>query len=85
MYDFSFLSNNAKLDLRYIQNELMLRGHKINSSGELKDLIICKEKETNIKEKEHEISLFLTQKENKSRVTTFFEFLRKLDFKEITI
>ncbi len=84
MYDFSFISNKAKLDFRYIQNELMLRGYKINTPGDLKELIVNKEKETNIKEKEHEISLFLTQKENKSRVTTFFEYLRKLDFRVIT-
>lgn len=85
MYDFSFLSNNAKLDFRYIQSELKLRGTKVITPEMLKELILKKETETDIKEKENEISLFLLKKENKNRVTTFFEYLRKLDFREITI
>ncbi len=85
MYDFSFLLTRAKLDFRYIQKELMLRGYKINAPDELKDLIMCKEQETNLEEKEHEISLFLINKENKARVTTFFEYIRTLNFREIIV
>ncbi len=85
MYDFSFLGSNAKLDFRYIQKELMIRGITITSPEKLKDMILNKEKETDIKEKEHEISLFLTQKENKTRVTTFFEYIRNLDFPSLAI
>ncbi len=83
MYDFSFLINNSRLDFKYIQNELKLRGFIINSPEMLKELILHKEAETDIKEKENEISLFLMEKENKNRIITFFDYIRRLNFEEL--
>jgi predicted nucleotidyltransferase component of viral defense system len=84
MYDFSFLSNNSRLDFEFIKGELSHRGIKISSPGMLQELILKKEKETDIKEKENEISLFLLEKENHIRVTTFFDFIRSLNFAELS-
>ena len=84
MYDFSYMSNNSQLDFKYIQSELKLRGIRISSPEMLKELILKKEEETDIKEKENEISLFLLTKENKSRITTFFDYIRYLNFTELS-
>ncbi len=84
MYDFSFLSSKSRLDFKYIQNELKLRGFIISSPEMLKELILQKEAETDIKEKENEISLFLMEKENKTRIITFFDYIRRLNFGELS-
>ncbi len=83
MYDFSFLSSKSRLDFKYIQNELKLRGFNINSPETLKKMILQKEAETDIKEKENEISLFLMKKENKIRIITFFDYIKRLNFEEL--
>jgi predicted nucleotidyltransferase component of viral defense system len=84
MYDFSFLGSKSRLDFKYIQNELKLRGFSINSPEMLKELILQKEAETDINEKENEISLFLVEKENKTRIITFFDYIRGLNFEELS-
>ena len=83
MYDFSFLSTNASLEMPYIIHELKLRGVMIDSPGQLKALIMQKEAETDIREKVHEISLFLMDKGNALRVAHFFPWLRSMDFEKI--
>lgn len=80
MYDFSFLQPNSKLNLNYIRCELLRKGMKINTTEDVKKLILSKEKNTDMNEKIHEISLFITNKENVSRVEYFFDFLRDLNF-----
>jgi predicted nucleotidyltransferase component of viral defense system len=84
MYDFSFLSDNARLDFKFIKNELKQRGVGISSPEMLKKLILEKAIETDIREKEHEISLFLLEKENKIRITTFIDYIKSLDFNELS-
>jgi predicted nucleotidyltransferase component of viral defense system len=80
MYDFCFLQPNSKLNLNYIRCELLRKGMKVNIAEDVKKLILSKEKNTDMKEKIHEISLFITNKENVSRVEYFFDFLRDLNF-----
>ena len=80
MYDFSFLQSNSKLNLNYIRCELLRKGMKVNTIEDVKKLILSKEKNIDLKEKIHEISLLITNKENTSRVEYFFDFLRELNF-----
>ena len=80
MYDFSFLQPDSKLNLDYIRCELLRRGTEVNTTDDVKKLILSKEINTDIKEKIHEISLYITNKENVSRVEYFFDFLRDLNF-----
>ncbi len=67
------LSENLDFDFKYIQNELKLRGFSISSPEALKELILQKEAETDIKEKENEI-----------RIITFFDYIRRLNFEELS-
>jgi|GEM_PF-1004454 len=85
MYDFSFLCPDAKLDFKFIQKELYLRGIKTNTPEMLKELILKTEKETNISEKEHEISMFLMDKNNIARVSSFYDYVRSLDFTKLCV
>jgi predicted nucleotidyltransferase component of viral defense system len=84
MYDFSFLCTNARLNFGYIQNELKFRGIIIDSPEMLKEIILKRENKTDISEKEHEISLFLIKKENTARITSFYSYISKLNFNELS-
>ncbi len=84
MYDFSFLCNNAKLNFDYVRKELNFREIIINSPKMLKEIILKKEGNTDIREKEHEISLFLIEKENAARVTSFYSYIRSLNFAKLS-
>jgi hypothetical protein len=55
----------------------------IDSPGQLKALIMQKEAETDIREKVHEISLFMMDKGNALRVAHFFPWLRSMNFEKI--
>jgi len=80
MYDFSFLCTGTGLDFEYVQRELNLRGIKVDSPDMLKEIILKNEGDTDIREKEHEISLFLIEKDNRARVSSFYSYIRSLDF-----
>jgi predicted nucleotidyltransferase component of viral defense system len=80
MYDFSFLSAIAKLDKDYISHELNRRGIHIKTIEDLKHLILSNEKTTDINEKMHEIRLFITNKENTSRVAYFYHYVQNMNF-----
>jgi len=71
MYDFSFLSAMSKLNFEYVANKLQLRGVVVDSPDLLKELILIEANAIDMKEKGYEISLFLIQKSNVLRVTSF--------------
>ncbi len=85
MYDFSFLCSDSLLDMDFIRSEFRYFGKNVRNPNELKDLILEAGKNIDIKEKVHEISLFLQNKENSERVRTFYDYIRQLDIDKLTI
>ena len=83
IYDFSFLMSNTQLHFPYLQDELRKMGITVQSPEDLKQILISKKKEINMKDKIKEISIFLQNQENSERVRTFFEYLDSVDFEKI--
>lgn len=83
MYDFSFLCNRATIDFSYLKKEMARRGVEVASPAILKQMILRTVEKVDMREKEHEISLFLINSENVLRVSSFFDYVNSLDFNEL--
>ncbi len=80
MYDFSFLCSRAKIDFSYLKHEMARRGLHVASPDLLKQMILRTVENADMREKEHEISLFLINRENAMRVRSFYDYVGGLDF-----
>ncbi len=80
MYDFSFLCQRAKIDFSYLKQEMAQRGFHVSTPGKLKQMILFTVEKADMREKEHEISLFLINRENAVRVSSFYDYVSGLDF-----
>ncbi len=80
MYDFSFLCGRAKIDFSYLEHEMAQRGMRVASPGMLKQMILRTVKNADMREKEHEIRLFLINTEHAVRVSSFYDYVSGLDF-----
>ena len=80
MYDFSFLCNRATIDFSYLKKEMARRGVEVASPAILKQMILRTVEKVDMREKEHEISLFLINSENVLRVSSFYDYVSGLDF-----
>ncbi len=85
MYDFSFLCSRASIDFPYLQQEIVRRGVHIASPGTLKQMILRTVDKADMREKEHEISLFLINSENAVRVSSFYDYVSGLDFDALCV
>lgn len=85
MYDFSFLSSRAKIDFSYLEQDMAHRGLNVAAPDQLKKLIMQTVDKADMREKEHEISLFLPNKENTLRVSSFHDYIKALDFHTLCI
>ncbi len=80
MYDFSFLCQRAKIDFSYLKQVMAQRGVHVSTPENLKQMILRTVETADMREKEHEISLFLINRENAVRVSSFYDYVNGLDF-----
>lgn len=85
MYDFSFLCNQAMIDFSYLKKEMARRGVDVASPAVLKQMILRTVEEADMREKEHEIRLFLINREHAIRVSSFYDYVSALDFDALCV